>query len=283
MIDMINEFCLKLYLPNNDCDLLFINYTGQFIDYLALSEFLIIQKVTENTKTYIVQSRDNKRTAIYFDPLIPETFNNGFSEKFSLCLNYYLDKVFNRNSKLHQSNFYSHNLLKSEVDLIDKNSKILNLACGNCFEENIFELPFEFYFADIVDYSNYSSAFKISNANSLNFEDEYFNFIWMFYLLEHVPNPYSVIDEALKKTNKNGELWITIPVYSKPFNRLKDFFIPIFHLQVFTKIDNGFGFPISKIIDYLSCKAKIIKLEYFDFDEDSDKETTQLLLQCKKL
>jgi len=279
MNDAVNSFCLKLYVPDSEYDFLLFTIGGDFIDFFKKSDFHLLESINN----YRVYSAENAIIAQYFDPLNPCSYENVLSENFSIILNSYVNKVFSGNSILHQSTFYSHDLLIRDVSLIDKQSKILNVACGNCFEEDIFKTPHDFSFSDIIDFKDKSSNFKICNAHHLDFEDNYFDYVWLFSFLEHSFNPYAIINESLKKIKRGGELWITIPVYNKPVENQDSLFIPIFHLQFFTKEGNVLGFNIIKLIEYLEVKTEIKKTEYFYFDQVfEEEENVQLLIQCVK-
>jgi len=277
---VIKRYCLRLYIPNTDYQLLIIDDKSKVIGFQKCEESNRLR--IDNYNYFFLNDSNFKEEIIYFDPLLPESFQNEASIRFSLIFNQYLNRVFGKNSILQSSVIYSNPILLNQVKNIPKQSVVLDIGCGNCFNENIFNSSLLFYFSDIVDYSRNSSNFIISNGYSINCPDRYYDFIWAFYVLEHVPRPDRMIDELFNKVKVNGEVWIIIPVLVSTFSNIENLFIPIFHLQVFTSNVDKYGTSISKIVNLIEGKAKIIQLEYFD-NGKTEFETKQLFLRCLKV
>jgi len=122
---------------------------------------------------------------------------------------------------------YKKNLLK-KASVLDKNyinlnpryflidkvvkkfakGKILDVGCGSC--------PYKEFFIDVEEYIGVDTNptpdqeyIVKGDAMSLPFEDNYFDTVVTFELLEHVPDPFKVFSEIHRVIKKGGILILT--------------------------------------------------------------------------
>jgi SAM-dependent methyltransferase len=98
-------------------------------------------------------------------------------------------------------------------------NKFLDLGCGNLSNlitlENLFNRGFG---VDIAEYSSwklFTDRFKTCSQNldnsSLPFEDKMFDAVTILMVLEHVFDPFTVIEEIARVTKPEGYLVINVP------------------------------------------------------------------------
>lgn len=128
---------------------------------------------------------------------------------------------------------------------------------------------------------------KISAFRSLTDipEDECFDLVSLYAVLEHVPNPVEVFEQSIQRVRNNGHLIVDVPNFRSLYRVLSGkkwlWLIPPIHLQYFTpkgieKLAAKFGLEIS----YSSTKSTstytyILAYHIFDFLK-KDMPTTDL-------
>jgi methionine biosynthesis protein MetW len=162
--------------------------------------------------------------------------------------------------------------------LITKNSKILDIGCGNAKIKNFLDNPDYFAVEGNETAVKELMREKINvklvdlNKDELPFKKEKFDFILLLDVLEHVANPEKLLSEAKEKLNSTGKIIITMPNDYHLLNKIRfifnkhlteDPFDPYGHLHYFPiKSGEKFllknGFKILKRIYLAPVKPKKI-------------------------
>jgi ubiquinone/menaquinone biosynthesis C-methylase UbiE len=75
--------------------------------------------------------------------------------------------------------------------------------------------------------------FILAYGESLPFEDESFDFVHCFTVIEHVNDVEKCIDEMIRVTKKNGRIIINTPNYRYPYEKHYKIFFPTFLPKIF--------------------------------------------------
>lgn len=73
-------------------------------------------------------------------------------------------------------------------------------------------------------------------AENLPFEDEFFDFVYCFTVIEHVRDVDQTIKEAVRVTKKNGYIYIVTPDYRQLYEGHYKMYLPMFLPKWFIKI-----------------------------------------------
>lgn len=109
------------------------------------------------------------------------------------------------------------------MDLKDKNAKILDIGCGNGkLLKQLFQVGFKNltgvdpYIPNDITYNKQLKIFK----KSIFEIEERFDIIMMHHSLEHMNNQFKVLSHLYQLLNDNGKLLIRIPIMNQPlFNK----------------------------------------------------------------
>ncbi len=148
----------------------------------------------------------------------------------------------------------------TNMNLKDKNDKILDIGCGNGkLIKYLFQVGFQnltgvdpYVEQDII----YNKQLKILKKSIYEIE-EHFDIIMMHHSLEHMDNQFEVVSHLYQILNDNGKLLIRIPIMSLPlFDKYgvnmvfldppRHFFIH--SIKSITKLLTQLGFVIKKTI-----------------------------------
>lgn len=110
-------------------------------------------------------------------------------------------------------------IVKKIVLEMPHNHKILDVGCGRgAYLKDVHKLrpDLELYGVDIGDVEEYLPDyinFKKSSGDNLPFENEKFDLIICFHVLEHVLNPYEFLKEFHRVLKNDGFVYIEMPYY----------------------------------------------------------------------
>ncbi len=129
--------------------------------------------------------------------------------------------------------------------IIPKPGRILDLGCGDGLYAHLLAIggqnavvgidpeqaAIEQAYANIkaFDYPNKMPEFVMGNAEHMPFDDETFQVVYMFDVIEHLPNPVLVLREAKRVLAKGGRLLISTPQWV--FGLSSD---PTYHVAEYT-------------------------------------------------
>jgi SAM-dependent methyltransferase len=193
---------------------------------------------------------------------------------------------------------YFENIREDIIELIPKGpNKVLEIGCGKGYTlKKLLELGKANYIAGIEidtkaadearNHLDYVVCEDIEQMSSLPFEKNFFDFIIFADVLEHLVNPWKVLDLVREYLNDKGSVIATVPnlrhksviaplVFKGRFNYDPEGgLLDISHLRFYTKesIISLFkisGYPKIEFYDYpLSIKAKIASFLTFNFLKD---------------
>lgn len=111
-------------------------------------------------------------------------------------------------------------------DNVKVNNKILDFGCGNgVFLDKLKEMGYKnLYGADIANYlKNKEYEFQVVDMNKENFkwEDNFFDVITAFQVLEHLENYFLIIQEASRVLKPGGLFIFSVPNQFNIFYRMK--------------------------------------------------------------
>ena len=167
----------------------------------------------------------------------------------------------------------SHNLFveqkfKEVSKLIPKDSKVLDIGCGEGKIRNLLQ-NCDYYGIDgqkeLIDFliKHDVKAKTIDlNKEGLPFEGEKFDYILMLDILEHVVNPKNLLNQAKSKL-KGGRIIITLPNDYHILNKLRFLFNKHLTENPFAPYGHLHYFPIKSGEEFLK-KAFLWKEEYHE-------------------
>jgi len=143
---------------------------------------------------------------------------------------------------------FVQNKFKKASQLIPKNSKVLDIGCGNGNLLN-FLRNCDYYGIDINEQSiNQLIKKKIKakkadlNKEEIPFKNQKFDYILLLDVLEHVIDPIKLLQESKKRLKEKGKLIVTLPNDYHILNKIRfifnkhlteDPFAPYGHLHFF--------------------------------------------------
>jgi SAM-dependent methyltransferase len=104
----------------------------------------------------------------------------------------------------------------------NKEFNLLDIGCGN-HSSTLFKKWFNkinYFGADKTIYNNDENDLKnmkkffnldLTNLSFDEIEDNFFDVIYMYHVIEHLPNGLEVLNKITKKLKKNGEIYIEFP------------------------------------------------------------------------
>lgn len=101
-------------------------------------------------------------------------------------------------------------IFEKYIKKLPKNAKLLDIGCSNCVmikSIKKFRPDIQFYAINITmkDYAVPDYVhFKISNVEQILHEDQFFDAVLCFHLLEHVKNPFTASNEIFRVLKKGG-------------------------------------------------------------------------------
>ncbi|BAP63280.1 class I SAM-dependent methyltransferase [Methanococcus maripaludis] len=104
-----------------------------------------------------------------------------------------------------------------------KNAKILDVGCGKgTYLKKIHEIrpDVELYGVDIGNVTEFMPNyinFTLCSGDNMPFENERFDFIFCFHVLEHILNPYDFMMEFNRVLKKDGLIYIEMPYYKTAY------------------------------------------------------------------
>jgi len=175
---------------------------------------------------------------------------------------------------------------------IKSNKKVLDLGCGTGYGSYLcFQAQNEVYSLDISEKAiNYAQQYYpgphyfIGSAGKLPFEDEFFDAIIAYEIIEHVENPDEVIKEIYRVLKTGGLLFISSPNRKNFYTIFKHIF---FHQPYGEKINKKNiyhikEFTYSEFIDFIKANNFIIQFQYgqpFVFPWSYSHKVWQFLLE----
>jgi len=126
-------------------------------------------------------------------------------------------------------NFY-FKYVNDIIKLINSDGKFLDVGCGTgrvlkllsnkISKSNIFGVDISDLFINEL-----KNEFNVCvyDGNILPFEDDFFNVVGSFTVLEHIDKPYKFLDELIRITKKGGYIIISCPNFLSFFNNVRGY------------------------------------------------------------
>lgn len=182
-------------------------------------------------------------------------------------------------------NFYQKYIAFIKKYLSNKKNKFLDVGCGNgnvLFVlsnkgyKNIFGCEISTLFVKASQKKGLKQIYKF-NGKTLPFNNNHFDVIGSFGVLEHVKNPLSFLSEQVKKTKKNGFIIVVCPNFLSVFFKLSHPRTDKLSKRL-TNIPRIFKKLTSKKISFEQIKPTIKK----NFHADDDMVTITNLIDIEK-
>jgi len=109
------------------------------------------------------------------------------------------------------------------VKTLPKNAKVLDVGCGKgTYLKEIHKIrpDLKLYGIDIGEVKEFLPKyidFTKCSGDNLPFEDETFDFVFCFHVLEHVLNPHDFMMEFNRVLKKDGYVYIEMPYYKTAY------------------------------------------------------------------
>lgn len=164
--------------------------------------------------------------------------------------------------KIHRGNFKSNIFFLEKINLINSSSKILEIGCGiggltNYFVEkknNIIGIDINEEWLEKSKEIYTNLPIQKMSGDDLEFEDNKFDVVLSFDLLEHIPDTDKHLSEV-KRVLKNGGFyllqtpnkWTNIPfeiIKEKSFTKYKSYHCSLHNYWQLKKRFNKFGFEV---------------------------------------
>ena len=100
--------------------------------------------------------------------------------------------------------------IKSEVLNLNQRKKYKALTIGAGGETEAF-IKNKKYSVDFNRYKRKKKPDIIMDVNNLKFDQNHFDIIFIFEVLEHLPNPQNAIDEIHRVLKKSGKIFLSTP------------------------------------------------------------------------
>jgi hypothetical protein len=206
---------------------------------------------------------------LLIDPLNYKSLTSYHSKPFFHTISNFLNNLFGIYSFIHQSAIYDNSYFLKKSENYSVNNTILNVGCGNCFHLNFFKnSKLNISHCDLIDFTSYSNSFFQLDITSRPTFEKY-NLVWCFFLLEHLFDPLKSIENLIKSTQQNGEIWITIPVLKKTLPKQpKSLNLPIIHYHLFQTTDQSLGTPVNLLFEYFRNRKLLFEYEYFQIKSE---------------
>jgi len=143
---------------------------------------------------------------------------------------------------------FVNNKFKEVIKLVPKNSKVLDVGCGEGKIRNLLQ-NCDYYGIDgqknligSLIKENVKAKTIDLNKEGFPFEEEKFDHILMLDILEHVADPKQLLSQAKNRLNKGGRIIVTLPNDYHILNKARfllnkhlteDAFAPYGHLHYF--------------------------------------------------
>jgi ubiquinone/menaquinone biosynthesis C-methylase UbiE len=151
-----------------------------------------------------------------------------------------------------------------DICKVSKDDKVLDIGCGNgrLIHEISRKAPISAYGVDISPNMikecrklNPNINFQVSNGETLNFEDGFFDILIINCALHHMNNPQKFFIEAQRILKTNGILIVGEPWYPFPIKQFGDLILPLLQAgdnKLFThntlkRFYKNYGFSIKQI------------------------------------
>ena len=186
---------------------------------------------------YAIESSDisdfintSSENYIVIDPQKKTIFKDISEIKSIEIITNYFNSIFRENSPLIDSKEYFSEVFNKIIKgYTFENKNILDYGCGNRKYSSFFKSG---------NYSGFDIQLSNNENQSLIIKNN-FDFVICNFVLEHVANPFEIIDNATEYLNSNGIFIISIPSLTF-FEFLKYYFLkfklylPVFHLRTFS-------------------------------------------------
>lgn len=172
-----------------------------------------------------------------------------------------------------------------------KNKKLLDVGCGTggflkiAKQKGaiIFGLEPEKTAVDICRIKGLANI-KLGFSEKLPFQNDYFDIVYCYTVLEHVDNVSKSLEEMVRVTKKNGKVYIQTPNYLSCYEgHYKVFWLPLFPKKlasIYLKL-RGRNSNFIKTINYITpnlLKKYLLKLPVtYKFIKHEDKRTKGIL------
>ena len=166
-----------------------------------------------------------------------------------------------------------HNIFLQNIEL---SGKTIDLGSGNhsSYLEYLNNKSNNIYFADKVE-KHQENYFQVDLEKKLNFNDQEFDNVILFNVIEHVQNYENLIEEIYRIIKKNGKLELFVPFMFRYHPDPEDYFRPThyylnklltkkgFDVQIYL-IGTGPILVVQEII-FKYLKFKFLKIFFFPF------------------
>ena len=180
------------------------------------SEFLIKNKLISKDQLFFFgYARDNKKIKFYKDKvkkIIFTDYSTNFSDLYSK------GKHYNQNNFNNYEKEQDNNRRMNEFKNFYKNKVICDFGCGDgYFLKSIKNVAKKLYGVEL-NLKNIKSLnkYRFTVKQNINDIDDNFDTVFLFHVLEHLPNAIDVLKSLKLKLKKNGKIIIEVP-HAKDF------------------------------------------------------------------
>ena len=195
----------------------------QNLNLIKKSNIKMYQKTIRDEKINVLTDKYNE---IYFleKVLLKKNYNTGL-EKYRFKTKNYISKSFDKmkfNDALRRFDYFKKKI---------KNKKILDFGCGygEFLEKSKKVTKYVYgYENDISRINTLKKKGKINLVKDLSLYKNYFDYVFLFHVFEHLENPDEILKNLKRTLKKNGRIILEIP-------NSKDFLISLPELKEFKK------------------------------------------------
>ncbi|MEP3387659.1 MAG: class I SAM-dependent methyltransferase [Reichenbachiella sp.] len=154
-------------------------------------------------------------------------------------------KVVSRLTTSNSSRYYLEKFASEAGERVKKNATILDAGAGDCIYRKYFEHA-KYESADFCQVDKfYAPVTYVCDLDKIPVEKERYDFVFLSQVLEHLPNPESVLKELNRVLKPNGELWLSAPFFYEEHEKPYDFYR---YTQFgFTHLLNKAGYMVKSI------------------------------------
>ncbi len=222
---------------------------------------------SSDVKRYINETSEEH---VIINPSMKSVFSAPNEEWAISCISKYFGEIFGENSPIIDSSKYLldiYSIILNKYDLGNKN--VLDFGCGNRTYNSMFKNS---------KYVGYDLDINSQNGDSL--KRDFYDFVLVNFVLEHVANPFSTLDLISGCLKGNGKIIVSIPIltfqhYLLHILGFKKLRLPIFHFRAFGLTNLKGCISISQLIKSLE-KNNIAITEIISLTNKSKGLKTQI-------
>lgn len=146
---------------------------------------------------------------------------------------------------INTSRKYLNDFAKEAAESVPEGSLVLDAGAGPC--------PYKHYFTHVTYESadfcqlktQYGSITYVCDLANIPVDDERYDLIFCSQVLEHIPEPKSVLKEFNRVLKPGGQLWLSAPLFYEEHQKPYDFYR--YTQYGFTYLLESSGFTVKKI------------------------------------